>query len=421
MPDVPVAAGAVTALGTIDLTSAEGPYAQILNLSIADHPRYGHVLEGEVAGVIPTHATLVYRWLRDGEVIAGATSSTYRVGLEDVLHELSVIVTARAPGYAETSAMATPLSTVPAVPTELALTASAARQVFGTTTPVTVTAAIVAPAGVPRTGEVELFVDGAVVARERAVDGVTRHVLSPHLAVGEHSVAARFRPDDATGRVLGSEAGPLGVVVASAALAPVAPMASSVSLTRSKARQPFGARGTGRVRLTARIVGADGSMPPGTVVFRSGGTTLGSARASGGRATLHLGRTQAVGRYQVVAEFRSSSPAVAGATSSAVPVRVVKAAAKVSGRLRTKRIMVGERARYRVRVTVPGVARPTGRLVIRDGKNRIGVVKLKAKHQGRRTVRLPRLAKGKHRIRVVYQGNASIKKKASRRVTLRVR
>ena len=48
-------------------------------------------------GTEPTR--LRYRWLRDGEPVAGARDATYRIGVADVGHLLRVEVTAKAPGH----------------------------------------------------------------------------------------------------------------------------------------------------------------------------------------------------------------------------------------------------------------------------------------------------------------------------------
>lgn len=416
-PDVPVTAGGETRLGQIDLTTPEGPYAT-LGLLIADHPRLGDVLETQESDVVPSYATRSYLWLRDGDPIPGATGSTYRVGFEDVLTELSVVVSVAAPGFETGHVMASTLTEVPAVPSQLTLVASRATQELGTSDPIVLTGTVTVPAGVPRDGDLEVFLDGRSAGRVPVQHGTGRFTVPADLPVGPHAVIATFHPQVTDGRILTSSAGPVELAVVAA---PEVAVSSSTSLSRSRAKQVFRAKGQGRVRLTASVVLADGSVPAGEVVFRDGTRTLGRVRVAQGEASLLLKRAEPVGRLQVTAQFVPSQPGVVGSTSSAVAVRVVKAAAKVAGKLAKKRARAGKRAKYRIRVKVAGVARPTGRLVIQDRKKTVRTVRLKTKDKGRITVRLPKLSRGKHRIRVVYQGNATVKKKASKRVTVRVR
>src|SRR5690606_5392129 len=72
-----------------------------------------------------------------------------------------------------------------------------------------------------------------------------------------------------------------------------------------------------------------------------------------------------------------------------------------------KRVKKSKRVRIRVKVTAPYV-RPTGVIRVYDGKKRIAVKKLKAKNRGSLRITLPKLKKGKHRIRVVYSGNGKV-------------
>jgi hypothetical protein len=60
------------------------------------------------------------------------------------------------------------------------------------------------------------------------------------------------------------------------------------------------------------------------------------------------------------------------------------------------------------RITVGGVAKPTGKVVIRKGKKRLAVGKLKARNKGVISLRLPKLAKGRHKLVVKYTGSQAV-------------
>lgn len=85
-----------------------------------------------------------------------------------------------------------------------------------------------------------------------------------------------------------------------------------------------------------------------------------------------------------------------------------KVAPKLSAKLAKTSIKARQRAKVKIAVTLPGTKvgpQPTGQLVIRDGGRIISVKKLKASHRGRITVTLPRLAKGRHYVKVTLNGN----------------
>ena len=119
----------------------------------------------------------------------------------------------------------------------------------------------------------------------------------------------------------------------------------------------------------------------------------------------------------------SASRADYGSSSSATSslVKVVKLKAKVKTKLSKKKVTVGKRVKVTVRVRVPGIAKPKGTLVIRDGKKKVATVKLKAKHAGKRTVKLPQLKAGKHKITVTFKATKQIAKSKAKPKTLRVR
>ncbi|MFS0884055.1 S8 family serine peptidase [Aeromicrobium sp. 179-A 4D2 NHS] len=65
--------------------------------------------------------------------------------------------------------------------------------------------------------------------------------------------------------------------------------------------------------------------------------------------------------------------------------------------------------RVTMKVKVSASLRPTGTIRVYDGKRRIAVKRIYSKNGGRVSIRLPKLKKGKHTIRVVYSGNSQLK------------
>ena len=65
--------------------------------------KVGSTLTAVVGGWKPASATLSYKWLRDGKVIAGQSGATYTLAAADKGKKVSVKVTGSAPGYASAS------------------------------------------------------------------------------------------------------------------------------------------------------------------------------------------------------------------------------------------------------------------------------------------------------------------------------
>ena len=102
-------------------------------------------------------------------------------------------------------------------------------------------------------------------------------------------------------------------------------------------------------------------------------------------------------------------------------MKVAKLKAKVSAKLAKKSIKAKQRGKVTVTVKISGIKKPTGKLLIRDGKKTIKTVTLKAKHQGKVTVKLPKLKKGKHKISAQLKATKQLAKSTSPKKNLRVR
>jgi len=112
-----------------------------------------------------------------------------------------------------------------------------------------------------------------------------------------------------------------------------------------------------------------------------------------------------------------------GTSSSTGDKGVALKAAKVTVKLAAKKIARKDRGKVTVTVVVPGVAKPTGTLVVKAGKKSVTVA-LKAAKKGKVTVKLPKLAKGSYGVTATFAPTAASAKAAikgvSKKVTLRV-
>jgi surface-anchored protein len=122
--------------------------------------------------------------------------------------------------------------------------------------------------------------------------------------------------------------------------------------------------------------------------------------------------------HAVIAE---SAPVVVSLASGAAPTPTQppaagKAVSQVEVKVKPKRLTPGKRGKVEVAVTVPQSpgAGATGKVVVRVGGKKIATGTVRA--DGRTVVRLPRLKAGKHRIKVVYKGDAGTEKSSTTQV-----
>lgn len=166
--------------------------------AVAGTPTVGSTITATLPSFTPDPAapgetvSTVVEWLRDGQPIAGAAGTTYRLGAADVGHAVSVRVTGSAPRHRAQTVTSPATAVVGKAASALRLTAKPARK--GLRVTVSATAPGLAP-----TGTVAVTVRGKVVARLALVDGAattTLRKLRPGRVVltasyaGDGSVAA---------------------------------------------------------------------------------------------------------------------------------------------------------------------------------------------------------------------------------------
>ncbi|TGN32975.1 Ig-like domain repeat protein [Aeromicrobium chenweiae] len=137
--------------------------------------------------------------------------------------------------------------------------------------------------------------------------------------------------------------------------------------------------------------------------------------------------TRWVGGAETFAKARAFTPEISEQTNLgtvAVPRRSDpprKVAALVSFKLSSSSVRPRRTVSATVQVFAKGVARPTGKIVIKKGSVTLKTITLRASDRGRRTFRTPKLPRGKHTLRAVYSGDATVLGRSSVTRTLRVR
>jgi hypothetical protein len=203
----------------------------------------------------------------------------------------------------------------------------------------------------------------------------------------------------------------LGYTPANATTSPVTVLQGD-ALT---ATSPPSIVGTGRIgeQLVANP-GAWGTPEPGFAYqwLRDGvaipGATTATYTVLAGDATHSLS-------FAVTATRAGYTPG--SATSAAVPIAKLASTSHVS--LVAKKIKKGAHGMLRVVLGATG-AKPSGMVQVYDGARLLKGYSMRITDNGVRIVKLPVLTPGKHRIKAVYAGSASVLGSTSNVVTLKV-
>ena len=124
--------------------------------------------------------------------------------------------------------------------------------------------------------------------------------------------------------------------------------------------------------------------------------------------TYVLGTDDATRSVSVRVTAMISGYAPGKATSGAVKVGKMTSATAFS--FAANPVLVRTHAKLTISVAVPNFYKPTGKVKVYDGKKKVVLTTtLKGKNNGVKTIKLPVLKKGKHKIKVVYLGAPTIK------------
>ncbi|MBD3754005.1 MAG: Ig-like domain repeat protein, partial [Micrococcales bacterium] len=152
------------------------------------------------------------------------------------------------------------------------------------------------------------------------------------------------------------------------------------------------------VTLTATL--ADGNAPSGTVTFKDGSTTLGSASLSGSTAT-YITSGLASGDHSITAVYGGDGNNER-ATSSSVSVTVAKAAPTVTLSASDAAATIGEPITFTANLS-GGIA-PTGTVTFMEGSNELSTASLSGSSA---TLTTADLAVGSHTLKAVYSGDGN--------------
>lgn len=224
------------------------------------------------------------------------------------------------------------------------------------------------------------------------VDGATRGTESTYWPTADdigRSITVTVAPSTSAFKRLSKTSAALSV-----------PDGPEVALNGPTATPTYGSPFT----LTATVQGASG----GAVELRTdGGTVLGTGVVAGGKATIAVSAASARRLVPAGSSLRAAYLGDGTTAKASSPRRTItsrKLAAKVSTSLGS-RVRTTSRATLEVRVLEsPDLfANPTGELRVYDGTKRILITRLYSNSGGTKSIRLPQLKKGTHRIKVYFK------------------
>src|SRR5690606_29703878 len=155
-------------------------------------------------------------------------------------------------------------------------------------------------------------------------------------------------------------------------------------------------KGSARLGKTLRATAGSWSLPGATYSYQ----WLRDGKVIKGATAARYALKKKDVRKRISVRVTASVPGhVAGVVASS-STKVAKGKPKVTVKVKAKKkVTSAKRAKLVVRVKAAGLAKPTGKVIVKYGKKAVKA-KLVAKRKGKVVVRLPKLARGKYKVTV---------------------
>jgi len=253
---------------------------------------------------------------------------------------------------------------------------------------VTFTATITSTYGPIPDGETVTFYDGANAIGTGPTTNGTVTLRTSSLAARTHTIKATY-PGDVTFKT------------SSATLTQIVSLYSS-TISAPSSSLNFSTYGQS-VTLTAMVTSTAPLTPSGTVTFKNGTTSLGSATLNtSGLATLTKTNLPA-GTLSITATYNGDSE-TAKSTSTTFLQTVNQASSTTTVKSSLNPALLGQTVTFTATVT-SSTTTPTGSALFMDGSNTLATVNLSG---GKGTYSTSALSTGSHNITVIYSGTANI-------------
>jgi hypothetical protein len=277
-------------------------------------------------------------------------------------------------------------STKPATTTTLS--AAPSPSTYGQ--PVTFTAQVSAASGTP-TGTVS-FMDGTIKLGSATLNNGTATFTTAKLSAATHNVTAVYGGNTT---FAGSTSPAVTETVSQAAT-------TTSGLTATPTASVYGQAVT--VSVTVAAVAPGGGTPGGTVTFKDGTNTVGTAHVgSNGVATITT-KSLSVGSHSITAVYGGNSNYLGSSAPSSVSQTVSKDGTAVALASSLNPSTAGQSVTFTATVTanVPGSGTPSGTVTFFDGSTKLGTGTLSS---GKATFTTTALPAGTDSITAVYAGN----------------
>ncbi|MCY4727560.1 hypothetical protein NYO98_14830 [Nocardioides sp. STR2] len=344
-------------------------------------------------GTWPTsYGTLsyTYAWLRDGAPIPDQTTTTYTPTAADVGTDIIFRVTASASGYTNGVAQSNPVR----VETLSAVTGPQVSAPSGTG----IGAGLVGQS--PVWNQPDVTTTYQWLRNGSAITGAT--TLAYNLTVTDLGKEISLRAS-------GQKSGFQDSITVSNAVVATAGGALQATV------QPT-ITGTAASGSSVRVEPGTWSQPSPTFKYQwlRNGVPIPSATSSTYRLTTDDAGTN------VGVTVLASKTGFSDGSANAAAVAVARLKSTTAGALKASRIKVGSRAKLNITVAVSGLSTPIGVVQVLDKGKKIAQFTMAPVHKGKKTLKLKKLPKGKHKLQVVYLGNAQTFGSKSKRIILYV-
>lgn len=282
--------------------------------------------------------------------------------------------------------------TVDPGPTTTTVTASASSVVFGQSVTFTATVTPTSPSTLTPGSATVTFYGGFAVLGTAKTDskGVATFTTSA-LAVGNHSISAVYAGDTNS---LPSTSNTVNVAVV---------RNTNTALASSGSPSVVGQS----VTFTA-TVSADGSntAPTGTVTFKDGATTLGTAPLNSSGVATFSSTSLTVGTHTITAAYGGDFTNLAGSSTPLSQV-VNQDSTTVALTSSANPSLLGKSINLQATVTIaaPGAGKPTGTVTFEDGATVLGTASIDG--TGNATFSIASLTAGAHALTAIYGGDAN--------------
>jgi len=168
-------------------------------------------------------------------------------------------------------------------------------------------------------------------------------------------------------------------------------------------------------------VSSEAGTPTGTATLKVAGQSS-VVQLVNGTATVKVSTLLKVGTYPATVTYANSGTGTLFGTSTvSATVKVVKATPKASAKLAKKSISAKKNGKLNVAVSIPGTLGAKAskyKVQVFDGKKKLKTVTLNS--SGKASVKLPKLKRGTHKLKVVVVATANTNAKSSSAVKLKV-